>query len=170
MCRIGHLEAYILISIFHFCHGRMRSAVGTDDTVAEEVAVAGCVFSEIAAVCPERTSVFIFLQNALVHPVPNISALQIGIFVNGLPLCPQTAGGVAHGVCVFGWHDRTVTAFFANGFKPACTGILRNEHIGIPFPLCAFVVHRAVHAFGFTVFHPKVSLIEIISVSGFITQ
>lgn len=118
-----------------------------------------------------RTDVrFIFLQNALVHPVPNISALQIGIFVNGLPLCPQTAGGVAHGVCVFGWHDRTVTAFFAYRFKPACARILRNEHIGIPFPLCAFVVHRAVHAFGFTVFHPKVSLIEIISVSGFITQ
>ena len=108
---IDRFEAYVLMSVFHFGHRRVRGTVGTDDAVTEEIAVARCVDAVIASVSPVGTSVFIRLANALIDPVPDESALQVRISVNCLPLLPKISVRVSHGMRIFRRHDRTVTPF-----------------------------------------------------------
>ena len=148
----------------------MRTTIRIDKTVAEEVTIARCVYPEVTSVSPVFSSIFIFLEKALIYPVPDISALEIRIFVNCLPLSPQISGGVSHGMCVLGRGYRTVTTILSDIFQPVGTRILRNIHIGIPFPLSTFIVDRTIHQVFVCLFHPQISLIEIISVSGFISQ
>ena len=73
--------------IFHFGHGRVGGAVGIYDAVAKEIPVAGHIGAAvIAAIFPEMTTVFIHGIHSLIHPIPNVSALQVRVFVNGFPL------------------------------------------------------------------------------------
>ncbi len=67
----------------------MRRAVGSHEAIAEEIAVAGHIHAEVASVGPERPSLGVKLQQTLVYPVPYISALQIGIGIDSLPLCGE---------------------------------------------------------------------------------
>ena len=168
--QVNRFEAYILMGVFHLVHGRMQGAVRRNDTVAAEVTVARHVGTEITSVCPERTSVLVVGQNALVYPVPDVSALQVRIFVDGFPLVPKASGRVTHGMCVFRRSYRTVAATLADLFQPACTRVLRYVHVRVPFPLGAFVVHRTVHDVLVGFLYPQVSLVEVVTVSGFVTQ
>ena len=128
-CRIDGFEAYILMCILHLAHGRMRSTVRADDTVATEVSVARHVGTEVAAVCPVFASVFIFYPNTLVYPVPDVSALQVRIFVDSLPLIPETSCRVTHSVSIFRRSYRAVTSDTSDFFQPGCIRILRNIHV-----------------------------------------
>ena len=69
------LKAYILMYIFHFSHCRMRTTIRIDKTVAEEVAIARRVYTEVTSVSPVFSSILIFLEKTLVYPVPDISTL-----------------------------------------------------------------------------------------------
>ena len=156
--------------IFHLAHTRMRYTVGTYQTVAAEVTVAWHVGTEVSSVCPECLTILVMCQHTLVHPVPDVSTLQVRITVDSFPLIPQTSGRVTHGMCIFRRHHRTVATILTSAFQPACAGVLRHVHIRVPFPLSAFVVHRAVHDILVRFLHPKISLVEVISVSGLVTQ
>ena len=74
-CGIYCLKTYILMYIFHFSHCRMRTAIRIDKTVAEEVAIARRVYTEVTSVSPVFFSILIFLEKTLVYPVPDISTL-----------------------------------------------------------------------------------------------
>ena len=97
-CQIDGLEAYILMGVLHFGHSRVYGTVGSDDTVAQEVTVARCIHTEVATVCPIFTSVLVFLKQTLVHPVPDVTALQVRVSIDGIPLCGKVTAGVTHGV------------------------------------------------------------------------
>ena len=125
-CGIYCLKAYILMYIFHFSHCRMRTTIRIDKTVAEEVAIARRVYTEVTSVSPVFFSILIFLEKTLVYPVPDISTLEVRIFVNRLPLSPQVSGGVSHCVCIFGRSYRAVAAVLSCIFQPVGTRILRN--------------------------------------------
>ena len=71
---------------------------------------------------------------------------------------------------IFRRNNRAVTAAFAHCLQPVGTRILRNIHIGVPFPLGTFVVDRTVHDVFIGILDPKVSLVEVITVAGFVTQ
>ena len=169
-CGIYCFKTYILMYIFHFSHCRMRTTIRIDKTVAEEVAIARRVYTEVTSVGPVFSSILIFLEKTLVYPVPDISTLEIRIFVNCLPLSPQVSRGVSHGMCILRRSYRTVATILSDIFQPVGTRILRNIHIGVPFPLSTFVVDRTIHQIFVCLFQPQISLIEIISVSGFISQ
>ena len=128
-----------------FFHSRMRSAVRTHDTVAKEIAVTRHVFAEVATVSIIFFSVCILGKQTLVNPVPNVAALEVRVFVDRFPLVPKVTGRVTHRVGIFGRCNRTVAAFFTYLFQPFCTWILRDIHVGVPFPLCTFVVDRTAH-------------------------
>ena len=166
--QVGSFKAYILVGVLHFRHGGVGRAVGAYDTVAQEVAVAWHVFAEVASVSIIGCAVLVLDQQALVNPVPDVSALQVGITIDGLPLIPKVAVGVAHGMGIFGRYDGTVAACFPDFLEPLGTGVLGNVHIGVPFPLGPFVVDRTVHFF--LPFQVEVGLVEVVSVSGFVAQ
>ena len=100
-CCVNRIEADILMHVFHFCHCRMRTTVGVDKTVAKEITVAGCIYSEVTSVSPVFSSVLVFLEQTLIYPVPDISSLKVRIFIDSLPLSPEISGRVAHCVCIF---------------------------------------------------------------------
>ena len=70
----------------------MGGAIRIDQTVAKEVAVARHIFAEVTTIGVKLFSVFIFGKDTLVYPVPDPTALQVRIFVDGLPLSPQVTG------------------------------------------------------------------------------
>ena len=142
---VDSFEAYILVSILHFGHSRMRSTVRSYNAVTQEVTVAWCVDAEVTTIRPIFTAVLVHLEQTLVHPVPNVTALQVRIFIDGIPLSRQVTVGVTHSMRVFRWNNRTVAAFSTNFVIPCHIRILRNIHVGVPFPKGAFVVHRSVH-------------------------
>ena len=148
----------------------MRGTVRIDEAVAKEVSVAGHIFTEVTAISIILFSVFVFYKNTLIYPVPDPATLKVRIFVDSFPLSPKVTCRVTHCVSIFGRSNRTVAAFCTDLFQPSGTRILRNIHIRIPFPKGTFVVDRTVHQTFFFVFQVKVSLIEVISVTGFVTQ
>ena len=159
----------ILMYIFYFSHSRVWSAVRVDKPIAKEVTVTRGVYTKVTSISPVFSTIFVFLEQTLIYPVPNISSLKVRIFVNSLPLSPKVSGGITHCMCIFRRSYRTVAAVLACVFQPTGTWILRNIHIGVPFPLCAFIVNRTSHDIFVCFFHPQICLIEVVSVSGFVS-
>ena len=83
-------KGHILVGVFHFLEGGVRGTVGANQSVADKVAVTGHVLAEITAVGPVTISV-VFDPESLVYPVPDETALQVRILVDGFPLCVQVA-------------------------------------------------------------------------------
>ena len=148
----------------------MRRAVGAYNTVAKEVTVARCIDTVVTSISPVMAAVFVVSIKTLVYPVPDVSALQVGILVDSLPLIPQVAAGVTHGMRIFGRHYRTVTALLAHGLKPFGARILRYVHVGVPLPLGTLVVHGAGHPVLVGLLQPQVSLVEVVSVTSLVTK
>ncbi|CCZ47450.1 putative uncharacterized protein [Bacteroides sp. CAG:661] len=148
----------------------MRRAVGTYQTVAAEVTVTRHIHAIIASISPIGTASRVRFQNTLVHPVPDVSALQVGILVDFLPLVPQVSVGIAHRMRIFRRNDRTVRTVRTDIGQPFGTGILGHVHVGVPLPLGTFVVHGTVHQIFLPFLYPQISLIEVISVTSFVAQ
>ena len=121
---VHRFHVNVLVNVFDFVKPRMRLAVGGDEPVAAEVAIAGRASrTEVAAVSPEgllsslrrdvtrRRQRLLRSAQALIHPVPDRAALQIGSAVNQIPIRPEIAAAVAHRVLVF-THDERF------GFRP----------------------------------------------------
>ena len=76
----------------------VRLPVRADEAVAQEVSVAGRVDTVVSAVSPVPAAFSVDLEQALVYPVPDKSALEVVVLVDLLPLEVKRTGGVAHGV------------------------------------------------------------------------
>ena len=95
-CCVYRNEAAILLHVFHYCKSRMQTTVGVNKTVAEEITVAGCIYSEVTSISPVFSSVLVFLEQTLIYPVPDISSLKVRIFIDSLPLSTEISGRDAH--------------------------------------------------------------------------
>ena len=171
-CQVYSFEAYILMSILHFSHCRVRSTVRSNDTVAEEVTIAWSVYTKVATISPIFTAVFILLKQTLVNPVPDVTTLEVRILVDSSPLCSQVTVGITHGVRIFRRNDWTVATLTAYAFQPLSIRILRHIHICVPFPKSTFVVYRTVHTHraSFLFLQIKVCLIEVVTITSFVTE
>ncbi len=170
--RRAALESDVAVGVLHLGHRGMGRAVGVDDAVAEEIGVARRVHSVIAAIGPVLHAVLILLGEALVDPVPDESALQVGIFVDALPLQPQRSRRVAHRVSVLRRHDGAVGAAASDALEPARARVLRHVHVAVPLPLRAFVTDGAVHAAlaVLLVGYELVSQIEVVAVARLVAE
>ena len=101
LLQIDSLETYVLVGILHLGHAGMRRAVGSNQAITEEVSIAWHIGSKVASISVEWAAVLrVGLQQTLIHPVPNESSLQVGVFIDSLPLVPQVAGRVTHGMSI----------------------------------------------------------------------
>ena len=148
---VDEFEAYILMSVLHFGHRRVRGTVGIDDAVTEKIAVARSIDAVIASVSPVCASVFIGLPNALIDPVPDESALQVRIPVNCLPLPPKIPVRISHGM-------------------PVGARILRHIHVRVPFPQSTLVVHGAVCSVLLLILDVQICLVKVVSVAGLVAE
>ena len=149
-----------------FIVARVRVAVRIDNPVAQEVRIGGCVHAVVAAVGPSLVGVV----ETLVHPVPNKTALQVRVGIDLLPLEVEGAGGIAHCVGILGRDDRPAALFLAHPGEPFGVGVLRDEHVRIPFPLRPFVANGAVLAVFLQGFQHAVGFVEIHAVAGFVAE
>ncbi|MPM16931.1 hypothetical protein SDC9_63313 [bioreactor metagenome] len=158
------------MGIFHFGHSGVGGTVRIYYTVAEEISVAGRIRTIIATVFKVNPSIFVNCFHTLIHPIPNISPLQVGIFIDGLPLQIQVSARIPHCVRVFRRDNWAVAPFLTHFFQPCSTWILRNKHIGVVFPKPALVVYGAVHKTAFLIFQVLIGVKEVNSVSGFVPK
>ena len=164
------LKCYVAVGIFHFCHSGMWVAVGVYYTVAQEVGIRRAVHAIVAAVGEVMHAVGIGCVKALVHPVPDETALQIGVAIDFFPLVPKATGGVTHSVSIFRRAHGAVAAVFAHAMEPLCSGILWHYHIGVPLIFGALVAHGTVHIVFLGFLHHHIGLIEVITVAGFVAK
>ena len=97
------------IEVLRLTKGRLGPAVGPDQAVGHEVVVVRLV-AEVAAVGPARRAVGQLLDQAVVPPLPDETALQPGCGLDGVPVLPERAVAVAHGVRVLAHDQRPVQA------------------------------------------------------------
>ena len=169
--QIHRLKAYILVGILHLRHTGMRCAVGAYQSVAQEVTVARRVHAKVSAIGIEGTAILLVgLQESLIHPIPDESTLQVGIFIDGLPLIPEVTRGVTHRMGILRGSDGAVAAFPADLFQPLRTGVLGHVHIGVPLPQGPLVVDGTVHAVLLPMLYIKVGLIEVIAIARLVAE
>ncbi len=165
------LEAELLVGVLDLGHGRVGPAVGVDHAVAAEVAVGGGILvAEVAAVGPEGAPLGVVRQQTLVDPVPDEAALHVGIGVDRIPLPDEVARRVTHGVGVLRGGYGAVAAAAADRREPCGAGVLRHVHVGVPLPLRALVVDRAVHQPAVGLFHIEIGLVEVVAVARLVAQ
>src|ERR1039458_4608025 len=95
----------------------MWLTVGRDQSFGTIILIARRAdWTEVAAVGPEglvagfhllkvrQRKLLLPLPQALIHPIPNEAALQVGFAVDLAPIRPEIAGAVAHGVLILA-HD-----------------------------------------------------------------
>src|SRR3712207_1191347 len=189
--QVDGLKLHVLMGIFHLCHGRMRTAIGVDQSVVKEVSVARGVCSEVATIGIEGSGrgelgrIFLVIgsqrmvgfearqlaidEQSLVYPVPNEATLQVRILIDSFPLAMKITRRVTHCVGIFRRHDRPITAFTSYLLQPSSAGVLWYEHVSVPFPLRTLIVYGAIHPLLVLLFQPKISLIEVKSVAGFVS-
>ena len=133
-------ELHGLIGLLQLDQAGVGCAVGIGQGVHAEAAVVG-PFAEVAAVGVVLLTVF-FLHQAMVGPLPDAAAHQLGIGLEGLPVGFQQAGALTHGVAVF--------ALEQGLFRIAFRVVLHERNIG---------VHAAGHVGGEGFLFPLVTLI-----------
>ena len=90
--------------------------------------------------------------------------------VDLVPLPVQRAGGIAHGVGVFGGADRTLCVGLSHFPEPVGAGILGDDHVRVPVKFGPFVDDGAVLSILFQGLEGLVGLVEIDAVAGLVAQ
>ena len=74
---ISECEADVLIYLLDLVDVRFKGPVGCDESVHTEVAGAWSTLrGKVSAICPVESSVLCLGVQSLVHPVPDMSALE----------------------------------------------------------------------------------------------
>ena len=110
--QIHRLKADVLVGILYLRHTGMRGAIRPYQSVAQEVTIARCIHAKVTAIGIEGTTVLLIgLQESLIHPIPDESTLQVGVFIDGLPLIPEVTGGVSHRMGILRGGNGAVATF-----------------------------------------------------------
>ena len=104
---ISECEADVLIYLLDLVDVRLKGPVGCDESVHTEVAGAWSTLrSKVSAICPVESSVLCLGVQALIHPVPYMSALKRRVCLDYVPIVLEVTYAVAHCVCVFAEDER----------------------------------------------------------------
>ena len=154
----------------------MNGAIWKNQPVNAETAVVGLV-AEIAAVGIPFLTLIRDLPDALVHPVPDETALQTRIGLDDVPVLFEVAGAVAHRMGIFGHDEGAGFAWRPRHLdEPVHTRIHRAHDVYlwrgfrslVNPPHCgALIKHRAP---GIVLVDPVGESLVVRSISGLVTQ
>ena len=161
---------------------RIELTVGTYDSIAVEIVVAGVVFVIVATVgvfylpqllvahgfCLDAHRLLWMAMQCLVDEVPVETALEDGILTHKRPIVAQIATRVAHGVVVLTLYKRLV----ARRILAVCLAVFhriihRAVNIGSITMACLLILHRTALVL---TLDPLVSLHEVVAHHGLIAQ
>src|SRR5690606_21554274 len=86
LLRVFSLETNILIYMLHLITVWLETPVRIDNTVDQEITIGWRSRRAIVTAIGPELTLFVVIDQALVHPVPDKTTLQIGIFLNYLPV------------------------------------------------------------------------------------
>ena len=86
LLRVFSLEPNILIYMLHLITVWFETPVRIDNTVDQEITIGWRSRRAIVTAIGPELTLFVLIDQALVHPVPDKTTLQIGIFLNYLPV------------------------------------------------------------------------------------
>ncbi len=95
-----------LLHSLHLPCVRIGHTVGRYHTVVAEVPVRRVVIVPVASVCEYLLTVLTLPAYRLVYEVPDVSALEFGIFAEEVPVFLESSLGVTHGVGIFTLYHR----------------------------------------------------------------
>ena len=148
---------------------RVRHTVGAEQAVVHVVVVFRLIIIEIPVVTVYHFPVAACPSGRLVHPVPNETALELGIFPDQVPIDVEVAQSVAHGMGIFA-HDEgflfalVLAIFDATGIS----GIHRAVDIGGGTGVIS--LFKVDEATGVFLFDPIVTGLEVRTVAALVTQ
>ena len=173
-----HLDASILQSLVrnpnalvvvaHLVGMRIQPAVRSYDAVAVEVVVAGRIASIVASVGEDFLSRQLALvAQSLVHKVPDVSALELGVLADELPVLLESADGVTHGVGILTLYERPRVVALRVTLAVLVVHVHRAEDVGLSPMSCLLVLHGAHLVISLD---PVVALLKVRTVAGLVAQ
>lgn len=129
---------------------RIRFRSGIDDTVAIEIMVAGGITAEVASVSIYRLALFVLHTQALVHEVPDETALVLRIFAYHVPIFLESSHGVTHGMSIFALYERARIVPFRIPFAASVIVIHRAEDVRLSVLSGLFILARTARSYAFT--------------------
>ncbi|MNM64674.1 hypothetical protein D3C81_760820 [compost metagenome] len=124
-----------------FAQARPRGLIRIDEAIHAEVVVVGVV-AVVAAVLVNGAPLLVLIQNAVIAPLPDVVALNVGMAVEHLLVFAKTTRAVAHGVGVFADNARLLHRELAEAVHlgdARIHGAHHIHHLGIAI---LFVVHQ----------------------------
>ena len=144
---------------------------GIHQPVTTEIAETGHSFGTIiASIAPIPFTVFIYLTERLVHPIPNTATLHNRFGLKNIHVFFQSATTVTHCMQIFSHYKGTVNFRFGLAcIRPEYiyATIHTTIDIRIVILLRTFILHRPRL---FYRFHPIISTFKIDTIAGFIAQ
>ena len=148
---VCHAFPYLqrLVHPYHLGGVGVGLAIGGDNAVgAEGVVVANA--GQAAQVAAHGIPFSILPWETLVHPVPDESALQLRVAVDGVPVAGESAHAVAHGVAVLSHDIRPVIPFGGSLIITTCgspavfrevvqCGVHHLDDVRVPVQHCPFI-------------------------------
>ena len=159
-----------LVVVAHLLHVWVRNAVGTDQAVVAEVLVRGVVGVPVASVAVDRHAVAPLFVQRLVHEIPDESALIFRFAADQLPVLPESAHRVAHGVGVFALDQRFGGILGEVFLTPLVVPVHRADNVRVAAAGRIdgpFVVNRPR---GVVSLDPVVAGVEVRPVARFVAQ
>ena len=133
----------ILIIILYFVGMRIELPVGSDHAVVTEVLVARVGVVEVAAVGVINFAAAVPPVDRLVRKVPDETALELGHGAVQVPILPEAAFRIAHGVRVFALDERLgLRGILAVLLHIIGAGVHRAEDVGFAVVMGLFVLDR----------------------------
>ena len=134
----------ILKHLLHLIDMRVRSAVGSYQTVGAEVGVVDDAYkSHVSTESPDVAVILIFDSECLVYPVPDEAALQLVVLINQIPVILEVSYTVAHGMSIFAHNHRTLVALIDMAAQRPDACIHRAVYVTLGIITATLILYRA---------------------------
>ncbi len=124
-----------------FPQARPRGLIRVDEAIHAEVVVVGIV-AVVTAVLVDGAPLLVLIQNAVIAPLPDVVALDMGMAVEHLLIFGETPRAVAHGMGVFTEDARLGHRELAKAVHLGDAGVHGAHHVHHLGVAILFVVHQ----------------------------
>ena len=146
----------------------MDLPVWEDQTINTEIFVAKSAgWSKVSAIRPILFAIFGFLENPLIHPIPDKSSLEWLVQIKKIPVILQVTNTVSHSMSIFAEDEGTIQTPSQVFLKVMDRAVHRTDDIRMRLYISLFVLDRPR---GIALFDPCVSGLKIHAIARFVAE
>ena len=163
LARLSAVDSFDLLHMGMGLPQRGYQSVGTEGIVVADAGQA----AQVAADGIVEATQGVVSGETLVNPVPDEAALQLRIFVDGVPIVGEAPDAVAHGMGVFGQDEGPLLRLAGIVGDVVGAGVHDGHDVGVPVLLSSFVDHGTI---GVLAFHETVGTLHDDAVAALVAQ